>query len=123
MIPKILIFIKYTFGGALSYGLKITITIFLTEVLGWYYLYSFIIALLIALAQGFWYSSRITFQASGNFYYYLFYCLFFHGLDIFLVKFFTEILNFHYLISISIISLFIFLAKFLVFDKLIFKNA
>lgn len=115
-------FSLYTLGGAIAYGMRVGITSFLTEILGLYYFNSYLITLACVLIFGFYYSSRITFKVSGSFNKYLAVWAGFYLLDALLVKFLTEMINFHYVISISLVAIFVFITKFFVFDKIVFKN-
>lgn len=114
-------FLKYTLGGAIAYLLRIGVTSFFTEILNFYYFHSYLIALACVLIFGFYYSKYITFKARGKAWTYLCFWFAFYILDASLVKFATEILSWHYLVSISIIALIIFFAKYFIWDKLIFK--
>ena len=119
-------FIKFSIGGLINYGLKIFITLLLTEVLNFWYFHSYIISLIVVIIFGFYYNIFITFKVKENkgvnFIKYLFALLIFITLDALLVKFTTEVIGFHYLISIIIITTLIFFSKYFVFGKFIFTK-
>jgi len=119
-------FIKYTFGGIISLGLKMILTFFLTEILSLWYFYSYIFSLIMVISFNFFFNIYITFKCPKKkfkkFIKYMFFLIIFYCSDALLVKFLTETIQFHYLISILFVTTFIFIIKFFVYDKLVFTK-
>ena len=118
-------FFKYSLGGVINYFLKIGLTYFLTEILTLYYLLSYSITLVVVILYSFVYNMFITFNKTNDklskFIIYIIVLVIFGVIDLLLVKFFTQILGVYYILSIIIITTFIFLLKYLVFNKIVFK--
>ncbi len=116
---------KYTLGGGISLALKLGLTFLFTEYVFDYYLISYVSTLVIVIITGFFYNFYITFENKGKkrvkFFKYLTSIGFFNLADILLVFITTDLIGLHYMLSILIISVLIFLSKFVVFN-FIFKK-
>lgn len=118
-------FLKYSLGGVINYGLKIAVTFFLVEVIFLSYSYSYSIALVSVIIFSFFYSSCITFKnqdnKTRNFIKYLFALACISLIDFWLFRFLIYNLHITYVLSITLTTFSIFIAKFLVYDKLVFN--
>ena len=118
--------VLFLLGGGITYGLKSGITFFFTEILKLQYWISYIIALIVVIIFAFFYNFHITFKNKKNkkrkFLIYSATLLTFMFIEYSLVIFLTSILLFHYLISIIIITLFLVMIKFTIYNKFIFKK-
>lgn len=116
-------FYKFTIGGAISYGLKIFLTYILTEEIGFHYLYSYSIVLVILMVYSFLFNKHITFKSKRNkksLYLILFFLFIFA--DLFLVYALTDLIGLNYLVSIIIVTTTLFIVKFFTYDRFVFKN-
>lgn len=116
---------KFILIGGFNYPINIALVWFITEIVGFNYLSSAIIAYsLITISNFFWHSGFI-FQSKRNkliFIKYLISIAFFYIAYIFFVKTLTEQLNFYYLYSIIISMSILFFIKFFLFNNYIFVN-
>jgi len=123
MIKKI---IKFGFFGILTIILTLGITTILKEIGGFFYLVSYWIALLITTIINFILNIKVIFKVRSKIKKripkYLATLTFFLIINPYLVKIFTESLNFHYLISIIFVTGIVFILKFFIYNKLIFNN-
>ena len=120
-------FFKYGFGGAINCGLKLGLTFLLTEVLALYYLFSYAITLVVVILYGFLYNMFITFNKTAEklrtFVKYIISLVIFGAVDLFFVKLITDQNGeTYYMLSIIIVTTFIFVAKYFVFNKFVFNK-
>lgn len=119
-------FSRFFYGGLVNYGLKIGITAALTELFHLWYFASYVIALFFVTIFGFYYSMHVTYKVTlnkrRNFVKYCIAISFFILMDAMLVKFATEVLMVHYLVSIVVITGVIFVAKYFVYDLMVFTK-
>ena len=125
MIKKILVKLnKFVIGGTLNFLLILGLTMLLTEVFSIWYLLSYIMSLFCGIVFSFFYNAYITFGVKGdkiaNFIKYGIALGIFYVIDVCSVSLLTEVLNIYYALSIMIVSFFVFLMKFFVYDKLVF---
>ena len=122
-MPK---FIKFIAGGAVAYVINLSITILLTEVFHFYYLLSFILALITVLFFNFFFAMKVIFKVNEKpmlrFLYYIIAYGIFMLMNIALVKVTTEILRIYYIVSIITVTGVLFIIKFIVYDLLIFNQ-
>jgi putative flippase GtrA len=126
-IQNILIhkFSKFFYLGLMSYGLKIILTAFLTEFMKIDYFYSYIATLSVIIVLNFYFNMCFVFKNQKeklkNIFRYSIALVIMYFLDLSLVKFLTDNLGIHYLFSIVIVTVFLFVLKYFVYDKLVFK--
>jgi len=120
-------FFKYGLGGAINCGLKLGLTFLLTEVLALYYLLSYAITLVVVILYGFLYNMFITFNKTADklrtFVKYIISLAIFGAVDLLFVKLITDQNGEeYYMLSIIIVTTFIFVAKYFVFNKFVFNK-
>ena len=117
-------FIRFSFGGILSYSINIAVTYILTSVFGLYYFYSYLIAFSIVILFNFIFSLKIIFSVQGKilnrFIRYIIFLAIFSLTSIYAVKYFTEVLSLYYLISITVVTVSMFLVKYFVYKRFVF---
>ncbi len=120
-------FNKFLVGGILSIFIKMGLTIFLTEILGIWYFISYVITIGVIVVFSFFYNVHITFKIKHNkkqnFVKYCLALAIFSIIDALGVKLLTEILQVHYTSSIILITVVLFLAKFIVYNQFIFTKS
>ena len=120
-------FFKYGLGGAINYGLKLGLTFLFTDILTLYYLLSYAITLIVVILYSFLYNMFITFNKTTDklrkFVKYVIALVIFGAVDLFFVKLITDKNGEkYYMLSIIIVTTFIFVAKYFVFNKFIFNK-
>ena len=94
-------------------------------VFGLWYFVSYVITLSIVVVFSFLYNAYLTFHVlerkKRNFVIYCFVLFVFNLADASLVRLSTEILGFHYIISIVTVTTFLSFLKYLVYDKIVFQ--
>lgn len=116
---------KFVLIGGLNYPLNIVLVWLITEIVGFDYLLSVIIAYSIITMSNFFWHSGYIFQSKKNkfiFIKYLISIAFFYIAYIFIVKTLTEQLNIYYLFSIIISMSVLFFIKFFLFNNYIFVD-
>jgi len=126
---KSLIFHKFSIfvlSGTMSYGLKLGITAFLTEILGWWYFRSYVISLTLVILLNFFLNMYVVFDSRDRKFKklgkYIPTVTFFFFVDALLVKFMTDIMNLYYILSIILVTTVLLVVKFVVYDKWIFRD-
>jgi len=118
-------FNRYLLGGVISYGLKLGITAFLTEILGWWYFRSYITAISSVIIFNFFFAVYVVFKATQEktkkFVAYTCTVCVFYALDVLSVKFLTEFIKLHYMVSIIIITSILLVVKFFVYERWVFR--
>jgi putative flippase GtrA len=119
---------KFLISGGTAAFVDLVILYFLTDILGWWYLLSAVIAFLVAFGVSFNLQKRWTFRdySDDRFFrqlvLYLSFSLFVNLiLNTFLLYLFVDFLGVWYLLSQVIVSLLIAVLSFFVYGKLIFK--
>ena len=119
-------FFRYSLGGVLSYLINIVVTYLLTTIFHIYYFYSYLIAYSIVVLFNFTFSLKIIFSVNGNianrFIRYIIFLTIFSLINIFSVKFLTESMNLYYIISISIVTIVLFIIKYFIYKKFVFDS-
>jgi putative flippase GtrA len=120
-------FFKYGLGGAINYGLKIGLTFLFTEVLTLYYLLSYAITLIVVILYSFLYNMFITYNKTADklrtFVKYIIALVVFGAVDFFFVKLITDQNGeAYYMLSIIIVTTFVFVTKYFVFNKFVFNK-
>jgi len=117
---------KFFYGGMINYGLKIGLTILLTEIFKIWYLMSYAISLFTTIIFSFFYNAYITYQVKDNkkknFLKYGFILGIFMFLDALFVKIMTEFIGTHYVFSIIIITTILFFIKYFVYNIFVFTK-
>jgi putative flippase GtrA len=116
--------IKFTFGGILTFSIKVTLTVALTEFVGLWYLWSYLITLVTIVVFSFFYNAFVTFLVTsnkfGNFLKYSLALLTFMIIDATTVGVLTEFIKLPYLISIIVVTFILFMLKYVVYDRVVF---
>ncbi len=119
--------LRFILAGGSVLLLTLILTYTMTEILGLYYLYSYIIVLTITTAVNFFLGSKFVFKTETKhlkrFFYYLSSILIFYVSDIFVTKIFTETIGFHYTFSIFLSKGIIFFTKYFFYDRVIFRDS
>ena len=118
--------IKFIFIGVINYPLNICLVWFLSEKIGIYYLQSVAIANLVIVIFNYYWNRRFIFLSQNNdkvFMKYLWMVISFYFCHLILVKTLTDLLGVYYLLSVIFSITILFLFKFILFDKYIFKNS
>lgn len=119
-------FLKLVFYGTSVAILNILITSFLTEAVKLYYLLSYAISLTITTVIHFIINTKLIFKTQQEhirrFLFYLVGLIIFYLCDIFLTRTFTELVALHYNLSILVSKAILFFVKFVVYDKLLFRD-
>ena len=119
-------FVRFGAAGVFTYFLNIGITFLLTEIVGLYYLYSYIIAWSIIIIINFILNLRFIFSVKGytarRFIKYVLFWAVFTVTNIYLVKLFTEVLGLYYLLSITTITGVLFVVKYFTYKNLVFHK-
>lgn len=117
---------KLFFYGTAVTLLNIIITSFLTEAINLYYLHAYIIALTLTTVINFIINTKLIFRTEQKhfkrFFFYVVGLVIFYVIDIYLTRTFTDLMGFHYDLSILFSKAILFFVKFLVYDKLLFKD-
>lgn len=118
--------ILYLLGGVVTYSLKTGITFTFTDLLMMQYWVSYIYALIAVILFGFFYNFHITFnnktQKRKKFIAYTIILFTFMVIDYSLVIFLTSFLLVHYLISIILVTGFLVIIKFFIYNSFIFRK-
>lgn len=117
-------FFRYGLAGVLSYLINIAVTYLLTTFLNIYYFYSYLIAFSIVTIFNFTFSLKYIFSVKGNitnrFIRYIIFLTLFSLTNVFSVKFITEELNLYYIVSITIVTIILFIFKYFIYKKFVF---
>jgi putative flippase GtrA len=120
-------FFRYSILGVSSLLVKYIFSVILTEYVGLWYFFSYIISLLIVIVYNFILNFIYVFKVNDNkikrFLKYLFSVLVFNIIDASLVKFFTDGLMVYYLVSIFIVTFIIFITKYFYYKMLVFNKS
>ena len=117
--------IKFFFLGVINYPINIFLVWFFSERIGIYYLQSVAIANLVIVISNYYWNRRFIFLFDNNkvFIKYLCMVISFYFFHLILVKVLTDLLGVYYLLSVIFSITVLFLLKFIIFDKYIFKNS
>lgn len=113
-------YFKFIFGGGLSLILNLMVTYFLTEILLFWHMFSFAIALGLEIIFLFLYHSVFTFKKRGHFGRFVIIVLFISGLNWLAVYLLSVILGIHYIPSIVISALIISILNYFLNKKIVF---
>ena len=118
--------ISFILCGLIAFIVLVAITYFLTEVVGLWYLFSYLIGVFISWTISFLLNSRFTFNYRGGDKlraYRKFIFLYTTGgiVNFLFVYFLTDILGLYYLASILIVAFFIVTSSFFINREIIFK--
>ena len=111
--------------GVVTFVLTLMITAFLTEVVGLYYLYSYVIALTTAIIINFIVNIKLVFyvnSSTARIVKYLTTLGIVFILNPLFLKILTEITHLHYLVATAFVTILSFLLKFLIYDKWVFAE-
>jgi ubiquinone/menaquinone biosynthesis C-methylase UbiE/putative flippase GtrA len=118
-------FIKYIIGGGVSYVIKVGLTYLSVTFFDFWYFYAYLVSLVIVVFVNFVINSYFIFRVNGfnvkRIVKYLLLIVVFNSLDVGLVVLLTDNLLLHYLISITISTIFVFLLKFFVYRYFVFS--
>ena len=117
--------IKFFFLGVINYPINICLVWFFSERIGIYYLQSVAIANLVIVISNYYWNRRFIFLSDNNkvFIKYLCIVISFYFCHLILVKVLTDLLGVYYLLSVISSITVLFLLKFIIFDKFIFKDS
>ena len=119
------LFMRYITGGVIGYGFNFVATYILTELVGIHYLISYIIAITVNTLFNFFIAVKFIFKVRDRYYRrfakYAISMIIFYISNIFLVALIVEKFNIHYLISIIVVTAFLVMVKFLIYEKYIFN--
>lgn len=117
--------VKILVGGGINYLLNITLTFILSDFLNLHYLLAFSITQVILTLYSFIYNSKLIFKASmtvSKLVRYVFVVVTIAGINIFLVRFFTETISLYYLASISVVLTITVSLKYLFYWLFVFNT-
>jgi dolichol-phosphate mannosyltransferase len=119
-------FLIFALGGGVNFVLNTVVTYLLTDVLGIYYLYSYIIVQIIIIVYGYLYNSYVTFRqvkpsklALAKF---IFLLPVFAVINVMLVKILTDWLGIYYVASIILAIFITIVGRFYIYKKWVFRN-
>ncbi len=118
--------ILFLIGGVGSYGINLLLPFVLTEYFGIYYLHSITITQVIQFIYAFTYNMFVTFKADFQWLRLAKYTIILVialRTNIYLSYVLTEVVGFHYMISITIALIVIFSFKYLAYKQWVFKKA
>jgi len=117
---------RFVLLGCLYYLYTTVSTYVLTEFLGIYYFLSYAVVYSVGVALSFVFAFRWIFNVSGRLTdrlrRYLTYLLGFYVANIALVRFSTEFLGVHYIVSITAVTVGLFVAKYFVYRDRVFNE-
>jgi len=120
------VFVRFALGGMLGFVFNLVITYLLTEIVHLNYLVSYVIAITAVTCFNFVVAIKYTFRVKKSykkiFIKYVISVVVFYFLNILFVRLFVEYLKIHYLISIAITTGTMFLIKFFIADRYLFKE-
>jgi len=106
--------------------ITLVLTYLLTEILSLYYLLSYALVLIAATLGNFFLGSKFVFRTQRmhkrRFFFYLLGLVIFYLTDIFITRTFTDVLHLHYTLSITLARVLVFFTKYLVYDKILFRD-
>ncbi len=117
-------FINFVFGGLFTYALKLGLTALLTEIWHIHYWLSYTVTLAIIILFAFFYNSYITYR--DHQFQFLKFIKFFASIVTFMlidfgtVALLTSVFGWHYLLSIALVTIFIYPLKFIFYMKMVF---
>jgi len=118
-------FSRFLIGGFINFAIKLSLTIFLTEIIRLWYFLSYVITLVIIVLFSFFYNAYVTYKVSSNkrnnFIRYCIVLALISAIDAIAVRAATEMLELHYAVSIFIITVVLFIVKYVVYGALVFK--
>jgi len=120
------IFMKFSVSGIFMQGFNLAMTFVLTEVVGLYYFWSFIIAFTIITLMNFILHIKVIFKVqndvSRRFWLYLGAVAAFYFSNIILVRVYVDLFGIYYLVGIALATITLYILKFLVYDNYVFKR-
>ena len=119
-------FRRYALLGGSSLFLTLFFTWLLTEVMGLFYLLSYILVLAAVVSINFVAATAYVFRTRGNhgrrLFYYLVSFLVLYFADVFLVRFLTDSTGLFYLLSVIFSRVFFFLLKYVYYERILFNS-
>jgi len=119
--------LKFLLAGGSVLLLTLALTYILTEIFNLYYLVSYIIVLACTAIIHFILATTFIFKTrkkhGKRFVFYLIGYLVFYISDVLITRLFTEIVGFHYMGSILFAKGIIFLCKFILYDRILFRDS
>lgn len=118
-------FAKFILGGVLGNLINLTVTFVLTDFFSIYYLVSYATGLITSILFNFTFAVKVIFnvkdQYQKRFITYLCFVFTFFVINLISVRFLTETLNFNYKLSVIFITGIAALAKYLIYDNIVFN--
>ncbi len=115
-------YVKFVFGGGISLILNLLITYLLTELIGFWHMVSFAIALSLETIFLFAYHSKVTFKVNGKFKIFVIVILLISFLNWILVYLLTEKIKMQYLIAIVLVAGVVSILNYFINKKIVFKD-
>jgi len=118
-------FIKFFLIGSVNFPLNIILVWFGTEIIGFYYLFSVVIAYFIITVINFFLHCSYIFKIKRNstvFVRYIIVLAFFYFMHIVFVKILTDQFGVYYLLSVIVSVSILFLFKFVTYNKFVFTD-
>jgi len=121
------VFLRFVMGGMTGYSFTIFSTFILTDVAKFDYFISYVLALSMTIFLNFYLSMKYVFRVreryASRFTRYLIAIFSFYLINLLLVRFIVETMKIHYLVSITIVTICLYVAKFYIYDTYIFHEA
>ena len=120
------LFARFVTGGIASFVFNILITYIFTEFFSFNYFIVYLSAVTITTLFNFVVAIKYIFRITEN--YHIIFCKYtlfvivFYFANLLGVKFLTDYLAINYLISITLVTAVLFLAKFIIYDKYVFHR-
>lgn len=124
MKKAIIQFLVFGVGGVVNFFLNTYLTYFLTETIGLYYLYAFILVQIVVVIYGYLYNSFLTFGlkkvSPKVIVRFVFSLIVFAIMNILLVKILTDWCQLYYVFSIVVTIFITIIGRFLFYRKYVF---
>lgn len=117
-------FLIFALGGGVNFVLNTVATYLLTDILGMYYLYSYVIVQIIIIVYGYLYNSYVTFRlikpSKLALVKFIFLLPIFAVINVMLVKIMTDWLGIYYVWSIILTIFITIIGRFYIYKKWVF---
>jgi putative flippase GtrA len=117
------VFIRYVLIGFITYLIKVVITYILNNFFDFWYFSAYIFALLLVMILNFLVNIKLVFKSSINFLgliKYIFTFIIFYFIDAVIVKISTDIYELYYVLSITLATVLVFIAKYYIYKYFVF---
>jgi len=119
-------FARYVAVNGFTYSLMLSMTYALTEFAGVYYFYSYLSSMVAAIVLSFFLGMRWIFNVEGKvgqrFIRYIVLLFVFNAVNAVLVRYLTEFVGVHYMLSILIVTGSIFIFKYIAYKRNVFQE-